>query len=164
MRTPFTRHHTLPLLTVLVAALTLTACAGRSWFSYNGWEAKPDNRYVLKQGGPHAVVWTSPELALHYRYRLEGDRLTMEGEVLRQGPIKHFSQLQAWVSIHLLDANGVILDTHRLWSQRGSSTYTGLRWNFQHTWQLPRGNEAVGFSFSGVAGSRGDTWDFWQTP
>jgi hypothetical protein len=155
---------TLWLPACLVAALILTACGGKNWFSYNGWETKPENRYTLKKGGPHAVIWKSREFDLHYRYRLEGDRLEVEGTVVRQNPIKHFNQLQAWVNIHLLDENGIILDTHRLWSQRGSTAFTGLRWTFRQTWQIPPGNEAVGFSFSGTAGDNDTRWEFWQTP
>lgn len=152
------------LLAGLAAAMALNACNGKSWFSYTGWETKPENRYEFKPGGPHAVIWRSPELDVHYRYRLEGNRLDIEGEVVRQNRIRNFHRLTAWVSIHLLDADGIILDTHRLWSQRGSDVYGGLRWGFRHSWQLPPENRAVGFSFSGVAGDQDTRWDFWQTP
>lgn len=155
------------LSTGLLAAMVLTACTGKNWFSYDGWETKPDNRYELKEGGPHAVIWKSPELNLHYRYRLESDRLYVEGEVVRQSRIKHFNSLKAWINIHMIDENGVIIDTHRLWSQYGSNVYGGLRWTFKKDWPLPPGNEAVGFSFSGVAGQGGENspqWRFWQTP
>lgn len=152
------------LVAGLLVAMVLSACTGKSWFSYTGWEAKPDNRYALKEGGPHGVIWRSNDLNVHYRYQLEGNRLDIEGQVVRQERIKSFSQLTARVNIHFLDADGVILDTHRLWSQRGSEAFYGLRWGFKHSWELPPGNEAVGFSFSGVAGDRGTDWDFWQTP
>ena len=155
------------LVAGLLAALVLTACSGRNWFSYTGWEAKPDNRYELKQGGPHAVVWHSTELDLKYRYRLEDNQLHIEGEVIRNNRIKHFDQLKAWINIHLLDENGIILDTHRLWSVRGSGVYGWYNYEFEHIWNLPPENEAVGFSFSGDAGSSGENsseWRFWQTP
>jgi hypothetical protein len=156
--------HVAGILALFLGALLLNSCSGGSWFTYTGWEAKPDNRFALKDGGPHAAVWHSPDLDLHYRYRLEGNRLEIEGRVVRQNRIKHFSRLTAWVSIHMLNADGVILDTHRLWSQRGSDVYGGLRWEFRHSWQLPPDNQAVGFSFSGVAGDNDTQWDFWQTP
>lgn len=148
-------------------ALLLSACSGKNWFSYTGWEAKPENRYVLKQGGPHAVVWKSPELDLHYRYRLEGDRLHVEGTVVSQSRIRHFNTLRAWINIHFIDENGIIIDTHRLWSQYGSRVYGGLKWSFRNSWQLPPANQAVGFSFTGVAGYGGENspqWRFWQMP
>ena len=152
------------LAAALLSILILSACGGKSWFSYTGWETKPENRFTLKEGGPHAVIWTSPDFELHYRYHLEGGRLTMEGLVIRQNRIKNFNRLQAWISIHMLDGDGIILDTHRLWSQNGSDVYGGLRWSFKKSWQLPSGNEAVGFSFSGNAGDNDTKWEFWQTP
>lgn len=164
MKISMSTKHAVGLLALLVGAIMLTGCSGKSWFTYTGREAKPENRFVLKEGGPHAAVWHSPDLDLHYRYRLEGDRLEVDGRVVRQNRIKHFHRLRAWVSIHVLDADGIILDTHRLWSQRGTDIYGGLRWEFRHSWQLPAGNRAVGFSFSGVAGDRDTQWDFWQTP
>jgi hypothetical protein len=156
--------YTTRLLGMLVIALLLNGCTGGSWFSYTGREAKPENRFVLKEGGPHSVIWHSPDLDLHYRYYLEGNQLTVEGRVVRQNRIKHFNRLKAWVSIHMLDADGIILDTHRLWSQNGSDVYGFMRWDFKKSWQLPPDNRAVGFSFSGVAGDSDTQWDFWQTP
>ncbi|MBC2735990.1 MAG: hypothetical protein HF981_16655 [Desulfobacteraceae bacterium] len=167
MKTHISAKHITRLMGGLIIVLLLNGCAGGSWFSYTGREAKPENRFVLKEGGPHSVIWHSPDLDLHYRYHLEGNQLTVEGRVVRQNRIKHFSRLKAWVSIHILDANGIILDTHRLWSQNGSDVYGFLRWDFKKSWQLPPDNRAVGFSFSGVAGGGGENgsqWDFWQTP
>lgn len=156
--------HAAGLLALIAGAMMLSGCSGRSWFTYTGREAKPENRFVLKDGGPHTAVWHSPDLVLHYQYSLEGDLLEIEGRVVRQNRIKHFDRLTAWVSIHMLNTDGVILDTHRLWSQRGSDVYGGLRWTFRHSWRLPPDNRAVGFSFSGVAGDKDTQWDFWQTP
>jgi hypothetical protein len=167
MRSTTSPNRSAWLLASLFTAFVLIGCSGKNWFSYTGWEAKPENRYALKEGGPHAVVWKSPELDLHYRYRLEGDRLYVEGDVVRQNRIEHFQSLKAWINIHILDENGVIIETHRLWSQYGSQSYGGLKWNFKQSWQLPPGNEAVGFSFSGVAGYGGENsprWRFWQLP
>jgi hypothetical protein len=152
------------MLTALLGMAVLNACAGKSWFSYTGWEAKPDNRTPLLEGGPHAAQWYTEDLAIHYRYELQGDRLNIEGQVIPQSRTKHFHQLKAWVSIHFLDANGTILETHRLWSQRGSDVYGGFRWGFKHSWELPPDKRAVAFSFTGTAGSKGTTWDFWRTP
>jgi len=148
----------------LAGMIFISGCADPSWFSYTGWEAKPDNRSALEEGGPHAAIWTSNDLALHYRYELKGNRLDIEGHVVPQNRIKHFPNLTAWVSIHFLDADGKIVATHRLWSQRGSRTLGGLNWDFHHSWPLPPGDRAVAFSFSGHAGDNDTRWDFWQTP
>ena len=152
------------VLATLLGAVFLQACTDKSWFSYTGWEAKPDNRTPLLEGGPHAAIWHTDDLAIHYRYELEGNRLNIEGRIERQNRTKHFPNLKAWVRIHFVDANGIILESHRLWSQRGSDIYGGLRWEFKHSWELPPGNRAVAFSFSGTAGDRDTSWDFWQTP
>lgn len=158
------KKHLAEILALFLGALLLNSCSGGSWFTYTGREAKPENRFVLKEGGPYSAIWQSPDLELHYRYHLEGNQLYVEGRVVRQNRIKHFNQLRAWVNIHMLDENGIILDTHRLWSQNGSNVYGFLRWDFHKSWQLPPGNRAVGFSFSGVAGDNDTRWDFWQTP
>lgn len=154
------------LLGLVVGAMMLVGCSGGSWFTYTGREAKPDNRFALKDGGPHTAVWHSADLALQYTYRTEGNRIFVEGTVVPQNRIKHFHRLRAWISIHMLDANGIILATHRLWSQYGDHTYGGFRWTFSNNWELPPDNQAIGFSFSGVAGGVGEgpQWDFWQTP
>ena len=152
------------LLLLMLGFVFITACTGKSWFSYTGWETKPENRYVLRPGGPHAVIWKSADLHLEYRYRLEGNRLDVEGKVVRQNRIKHFEYLSAWVNVHMLDADGIVIDTHRLWSQNGSTVLVGLRWEFKKSWQLPPNNKAIGFSFSGTAGHNDVTWDFWQAP
>jgi len=158
--------HAAGLLALLASALLLTACSG-NMFSYVGTETKPENRYVLEDGGPHTAEWHSGDLALQYTYRTENSRLYVEGTVVPANRIKHFHQLRAWISIHMLDANGIILATHRLWSQYGDDTYGGFRWTFKNDWELPPDNQAIGFSFSGTAGGNGEngsTWEFWQTP
>jgi hypothetical protein len=152
------------MLAAAVGALVVSACAGKNWFSYTGRETKPENRNALQQGGPHAAIWTTNDIELRYSYQLRDNRLDIEGQVVRQNRIKNFPNLTAWVSIHFLDANGIILETHRLWSQRGSDVYGGLQWQFRHSWPLPPGNQAVGFSFTGSAGDNDTSWDFWQTP
>ena len=148
----------------LAGMMFLSGCTGQSWFSYTGWVAKSDNRAALEEGGPHAAIWTTGDLALRYRYVLKDNQLDIEGRVVPQSRIKHFTNLTAWVSIHFLDADGRIVATHRLWSQRGSRTLGGLNWDFHHSWALPPGDRAVAFSFSGHAGDNDTRWDFWRTP
>lgn len=154
------------LLTLLASVILLSSC-GKLGMTYVGTEAKPENRYALEDGGPHTAEWHSADLALQYTYRTESGRLYMEGTVVPSNRIKHFHQLRAWISIHMIDANGIILATHRLWSQYGNDSYGAFRWTFKQDWELPPDNEAIGFSFSGTAGGtgeRGGTWEFWQTP
>ena len=164
MKALHTEHTTIRWLAALAAVVWITGCGGTNWFSYTGWQVKPGNREALEEGGPHAAVWTTNDLILHYRYQLQGGRLDIEGSVERQDRIKNFPNLTAWVSIHFLDPNGIIVETHRLWSQSGSDVFGGLNWEFHHTWQLPPDNRAVAFSFSGSAGEGGTRWEFWRTP
>lgn len=149
---------------LVVSTLILNACAGKSWFSYTGWQAKPDNRAALQDGGPHAAIWKTLDIGLHYRYVMEANHLEIEGKLIRQKRIKQFPDIVAWVSIHFLDENGIILDTHRLWSQRGSTVLWGIRWHFKHRFELPAGARAIAFSYSGTAGDNDTDWDFWRTP
>jgi len=153
-----------PALAALASTLLISACADKNWFSYTGWAAKPDNRSALEEGGPHAAIWTTNDLAVYYRYELKDNRLDIEGRVVPQSRINNFPNLTAWVSIHFLDANGLIVTTHRLWSQRGSRTYGAYNWDFHHSWPLPPDNRAVAFSLSGQAGDNDTRWDFWYTP
>ena len=157
---------TASLLTLLASVLLLSGC-GKLGLSYVGTEAKPENRYTLEDGGPHTAEWHSADLALQYTYRTESGRLYMEGTVVPSGRISHYSRLRAWISVHMIDADGIILATHRLWNQYTSDSFSGIRWTFKKDWELPPENKAIGFSFSGRAGASVENdspWDFWQTP
>ncbi len=164
MFSAFRYKQTIHYLAPLLATLLLNACAGKNWFSYTGWEAKSNNRAALRDGGPYSSLWQTLDIGLHYRYEKEGERLDIEGQVVPQKRIKHFSDFTIWVSIHFLDGDGIILDTHRLWSQRGSTVYWGFRWHFKQSWNLPPGTQALAFSYHGRAGDQEQLWDFWYLP
>lgn len=150
-----------PLL--FTAFLLLYGCAGKNP-SWNGVVAKPDNRTAFEKGGTHVGIWQTNDIAIHYRYILEQDRLTFQGQVKRQARIRYLHRLKAWVRIHFLDENGVVLDTRLLWAQNGSDVYGQIRYRFNRDWQIPPNATAMGFSYSGRASERGVWWDFWRLP
>ncbi len=149
---------------LLLSFVLLTACSGKHWRGWEGRLTKPDNRIVLNNGGPHAGIWQTNDLAIHYRYAWEEDRLVIQGQVKRQARIRYFHRLQAWVWIHFLDTNGYVLASRRLWAQNGSDVYGQIRYRYHQNWQLPAGSRAVGFSYSGRARDHDVWWDFWQLP
>ena len=152
------------LLSILFISLMGVACSGKTLKGYFEGKARPENRFALKVDGPHAAIWRTPDLGIHYRYTLKGKRFEMEGHVVRQHRTKHFPHLTAWIRIHFLDESGLILESRRLWSQRGSDVYWTIRWQFNRGWDLPPGTRAIGFSYSGSAGDKDVSWEFWKTP
>ena len=153
-----------PLLLLPVVFLLLSACSGKHWRGWEGRLTKTDNRVALTSGGPHIGTWQTNDIAIHYRYVWDEDRLAIEGQVKRQARIRYFHRLHAWVWIHFLDRNGYVLASRRLWAQNGSDVYGQIRYGFNRDWQLPPGSQAVGFSYTGRARDRDVWWDFWRLP
>ena len=149
-------------LTILI--LTATGCSSKGWRGWEGRLTKADNRLVLETDELQVGIWQTSDLAIHYRYVREGDRLTISGHVKRQARIKHFHRLRAWIWIHFLDGNGYVTETRRLWAQNGSDVYGQIRYRFNRDWQMPPGTVAMGFSYSGHARDRDVGWDFWRLP
>ena len=155
----------LPLATLLVVLVILAAgCSSRGWLGWEGRLTKTDNRTVLETGGPHAGLWQTNDLAIHYRYVREADRLTITGQVKRQARIKYFHRIRAWIWIHFLDNSGYVKESRRLWAQNGSDVYWQVRYSFDRDWQMPPDTVAMGFSYSGRAKDRDVWWDFWRLP
>ncbi len=162
----FDRRRWRSLLAIgFVALVLLTAgCSGKGWRGWEGRLTKTDNRLVLEPGGPHAGIWQTNDIAVHYRYVREADRLTISGQVKRQARIRYFHRLRAWVWIHFLDSNGYVKESRRLWAQNGSDVYGQIRYSYNRDWQMPPGTSAMGFSYSGRAKDRDVWWDFWRLP
>lgn len=161
-QTPFSG--VMPLIFVASLFFLLTACTGKHWRGWEGRLTKTDNRVALNDGGPHAEIWQTNDIAIHYRYSWENERLAIQGQVKRQARIRYFHRLHAWVWIHFLDRKGYVLASRRLWAQNGSDVYGQIRYHFNRDWQLPPGSHAVGFSYSGRARDRDVWWDFWRLP
>ena len=146
--------------------LLLSACTSSrgGWLGWEGRLTKDDNRVALENDGSDAGIWQTNDIAIHYHYVREADRLTITGKVQRQARIKHFHRLNAWVWIHFLDGEGFVLESRRLWAQNGSDVYWQIRYNFTRDWPLPPETRAMGFSYSGRASDRDVWWDFWRLP
>ena len=154
----------LHFVSLVVLVVLITGCAGKGWRGWEGRLTKTDNRVILDTGGPHSGIWQTNDLAIHYRYVREVDRLTINGQVKRQARIKHFHRLRAWVWVHFMDENGYIKESRRLWAQNGSDVYWQVRYSFNRDWQIPPDTSAMGFSYSGRASDRDVWWDFWRLP
>ena len=152
------------VVSLVVLAVLITGCAGKGWRGWEGRLTKTDNRIILDTGGPHNGIWQTNDIAIHYRYVREVDRLTINGLVKRQARIKHFHRLRAWVWVHFMDENGYIKESRRLWAQNGSDVYWQVRYSFNRDWQIPPETSAMGFSYSGRAADRDVWWDFWRLP
>ncbi len=149
---------------IVVLVLVTAGCSGKGWRGWEGRLTKADNRLAVETGGPHAGIWQTNDIAIHYRYVRESNRLTIEGQVKRQARIKYFHRLRAWVWIHFLDESGHVMESRRLWAQNGSDVYGQIRYRFVRDWQMPPGTVAMGFSYSGRAQDRDVWWDFWRLP
>ena len=144
--------------------MLLTSCANKHWLGWEGRLTKTDNRLALQTGGPHAGIWQTRDIAIHYRYVHEQDRLVITGRVERQARLRYYHRLRAWVWIHFMDGDGYVKASRRLWAQNGSDVYAQIRYRFNRDWQMPPGVEAIGFSYSGRASDRDMRWDFWRLP
>jgi len=159
----------LPLLLLCGA---LIGCAGLQT-SYEGTPAQPENRRPLTttDGGP--ATWQAKDMALHYESSVENGALEIKGTVERLNTIKNFSVVNYFrVLIYFLDAEGIILDNHVLWSAGSRMDETFVRWTFEKQLPLPAGTVAVGFSYrgafsdggSGDSGSAQTGWEVWARP
>jgi hypothetical protein len=163
------------LAAVGLVALT-AACQTSPQWSYTGALAQPDNRLVIEDGGPHPVRWENRDLILDYEYEKSPDQIRMLGRVaLQDGNAKFPAIKRMHVDVHFLDANGLILDTGRLWTSGFWEPMILVNWSFDRTWAIPAGTSMIGFSYSGTVGEQGSgpgkddggggvEWDFWQGP
>lgn len=175
----------------------LWACAGGGINHNVGRLTKPESRVAVESGGPHEAQWQTLDVAIIFDYqwktlmatdrkagdtlppRWEPDRFDMTGRIELQKRVKEFTVLDYLrVRVHFLDAEGVILSTHHLWSAgyRGNMHYGFVNFNFSKQYPIPAGAEMIAFSYTGQAsdgggrgysrGGGGDRidWDFWWRP
>jgi hypothetical protein len=167
------RHHTW-ILTVLVLT---TACATDISTRNAGRPTKPDSRIALQPGGPHQERWQTNDIAIPFEYRRENDQFAMAGKVELQKRIANFPNIDFLrINIHFLDAEGIILSSHRLWSAGRSNELFFVNFDFSRQYPLPVGAANLTFSYTGEVAdggggfstrSRGGdrtSWRFWWTP
>ena len=147
----------------------VVSCAGLG-STYQGTQAKPDNRQSIAELKGKAVVWGGKDISIQYTASVANEILEMKGVVEPLGTIKNFPQINSLrVSIHFIDAGGRILATSGLWSAGARKDATLVRWTFANQYPLPPGTSAIGFSYRGSVSDNGesggkDGWDVWQRP
>lgn len=161
------------LLVVLAAIL---ACAGGGP-TYTGRLAKPESRISLKSGDAHQLKWQTNDIIIDATYALGEGRLDLAGLVQLQSRLRHYpvvAYLQ--VSVHALDADGLILASYPLWSAGANNEPFFVNWAFQQSYAVPGTTRSLTFSYQGrvrdgggwgpVGGwdDGGISWDFWHTP
>ncbi len=153
----------------MLCLAAVIGCAGLTP-SYEGTSARPDNRLALAaiEGTPQ--VWQTRDVALHFTAGLEQETLVIDGRVKRLGPIKNFGQIDDFrVSIHFVDAEGIILDSRLLWAAGVGGDAFLVRWTFSRRYTLPPQASAIGFSYRGSFSEIGEdggrtSWDVRQGP
>lgn len=159
-------------LPLLLLCTVIIGCAGLQT-SYEGTPAHPDNRHPLTTtaGGPAA--WQAKDMALHYESFVNNGALEIKGTVERLNTIKNFSVINYFrISIYFLNADGIILGNHVLWSAGSRVDEKFVRWTFEKQFPLPAGTAAVGFSYRGAfsdggggdSGSAQTGWEVWARP
>jgi hypothetical protein len=84
------------------------------------------------------------------------DAFQIDGRVERLGPVKNFANINYFrISIHFLDAEGVIIESRLLWSAGVAADAKLVRWNFSQRCPLPDQAVAFGFSYRGAFSESG---------
>ncbi len=163
---------------LVLLACGLWACASSGVNRSVGVLTKPESRVDIQPGGPHAARWQTLDIALDFEYQWEQTQFDVRGTVELQKRIQAFTTLDHLrIRAHFLDAEGVILSTHLLWSagNRASVHYGFVNFNFSRQYPPPAGTDMIAFSYSGEAsdaggdgfarraGGRGE-WSFWWLP
>jgi hypothetical protein len=165
--------HTIFISAVILLATVLGACRFAS-FTYRGITVAEEDIIVLEEGGPHAEVWKTEDLAVKYSYHKEADRLKFSGLIDFDDSLKYnFTRLDTFdLWIHFLDAENTILAYHYL-SPR-SLYHEIIEIPFDIDFALPPGTRSISFSYEGFASEGGSnrldpqgggtSWYFWRTP
>jgi hypothetical protein len=153
----------------------VVACQGR-FLSYQGAVAKQESRIALQEGGLYTGSWKTRDLSMDYSYQRDQNNMELSGTVeLDKSLERGFPTLEYLIiSVHLLDAEGKVLENARLLTSEYRHMIKKL--SFKQSIKLPPGTTAMAFSYRGrardVGGSGvsvddsgdGDSWDFWLYP
>ena len=103
-------------LPVLMLFAVIIGCQSMA-LSYKGTPARPDNRFPLVASEGDPVEWKAKDMALYYEMAPEEGALDIRGTVKRLDSIKKYPVVSYFrVSLHFIDADGIIIDSHQLCS------------------------------------------------
>jgi hypothetical protein len=129
--------------------VTVTACKSMA-LTYEGTPARPDNRFPLAASEGEPAEWKAKDMALYYEMAPEDGVLDIHGTVKRLGTIGKYPVISYFrVSIHFIDADGIIVGSHQLWSAGNQVDQRYVRWTFEKRFPQPPGATAIGFSYQG---------------
>jgi hypothetical protein len=141
---------------ILIAALTLTGCMGKSFLSYQGATiSKSDSLVQLQQEGQKGLFATN-ELSVNYSYQMTPEGLRMAGTVKILGfSARRIKRLV--VQLLFADAQGVVIQDTMLYSApyRSSTNMAPLR--FEKTFPIPEGSKSIAFTYDGELSDGGNT-------
>ncbi len=148
---------------VMALSLALLACAAAS-APHIGKTARPDNRLPLSALPEGETTWKAKDLDIRYRAVQAGDNFEISGFIDFGSNLGKFPMVGYFrVYLHFLDAQGVVLETHLLWSPGINQEARFVRWTFERQWPLPPDAVAVGFSYQGGAAEAGGKSKFGST-
>ncbi len=161
-------------IVILGVLLGVIACR-HSVFNYTGKVVKPENRILLKQGGPHKSVWNTEDLTLSYEYQKQGGTLEISGKIaFANHLVYNFRDFSNFIlTVYFADANGRINGEQALASASVGKAIRTM--SFDRRMTLPPGAENMVFGYRGRAVDRSSSdgsfglngsidWEFWTTP
>ena len=140
-------------LLVMVTILFLGAC------SHTGNIVAPERQFPLGQGETGKGELQTRNLTFTYQYKFDGSNLSLNGEIeFARRPVHTFR-----ISIHFLDADGMILDSAVIQDRRPISGIRNLSINIDR--QIPQETLFMAFSYRGEIGeTRRRVNNFWRVP
>ncbi len=138
-------------LLVVVTILFLGAC------SYTGNIVAPERQFALGQGETGKGELLTRNLTFTYQYKFDGNNLSLNGEIeFVRWPVHSFR-----ISIHFIDADGMILDSAVVQDRSPISGIRNLSINIDR--QIPQETLFMAFSYRGEIGeTRRRVNNFWR--
>jgi hypothetical protein len=139
------------LLAILVglslSGLILTGCQIMSQRDIGKWVG-PENRVVLKSGGPHSQTFRTPDMTLTYQYKTAGNRLKIWG----RGDLRYESINELVFHLYFLDVRYEVISHHDFFSYLDHSDFaeaiSGMR-QFHRDFSIPSGAYAFAIGYDG---------------
>jgi hypothetical protein len=137
----------------MIAILFLGAC------SQTGNIVAPERQFPLGQGETGKGELQTRNLTFTYQYKFDGNKLSLNGDIeFARRPVHSFR-----ISIHFVDADGIILDSAVV---QDRSPISGIRnLSIKVDRQIPQETLFLAFSYRGEIGEqRRRVNNFWRVP
>lgn len=135
------------LIGLTLSGLMLTGCQTMSQRDMGKW-VPPENRVVLKSGGPHGQIFRTPDMTLTYQYKTAGNRLKIWG----RGDLRYESINELFFHLFFLDARYEVISHHDFFSYLDHSEFaeeiSSMR-KFHRDFSMPAGAHAFAIGYDG---------------